>query len=105
MKSGLSLGIWMGLIPIQRPKSVSKSGAALGVEVDGKAFAGFPTPSRKLEFYSKTLKDWKWPEYAIPGYIKSHVHSDDIDVSAGEMLLLPTFRLPTLIHTRSGNAK
>ena len=24
---------------------------------------------------------------------------------AGEMLLLPTFRLPTLIHTRSGNAK
>jgi anaerobic selenocysteine-containing dehydrogenase len=51
------------------------------------------------------LKDWKWPEYAIPGYIKSHVHPDNIDVNAGEMLLLPTFRLPTLIHTRSGNAK
>ena len=31
--------------------------------------------------------------------------SDNIDVNAGEMLLLPTFRLPTLIHTRSGNAK
>jgi anaerobic selenocysteine-containing dehydrogenase len=86
-------------------KIVSKNGAVLGVEVDGKACVGFPTPSRKLEFYSKTIKDWKWPEYAIPGYIKSHVHPDNIDLNAGEMLLLPTFRLPTLIHTRSGNAK
>jgi anaerobic selenocysteine-containing dehydrogenase len=84
---------------------VVKNGVALGVEIDGKACAGFPTPSRKLEFYSKTLKDWSWPEYAIPGYIKSHVHPDNIDFNAGEMLLLPTFRLPTLIHTRSGNAK
>jgi anaerobic selenocysteine-containing dehydrogenase len=86
-------------------KIVSKNGAVLGVEVDGKACVGFPTPSRKLEFYSKTIKNWKWPEYAIPGYIKSHVHPDNIDLDAGEMLLLPTFRLPTLIHTRSGNAK
>ncbi len=84
---------------------ISKDGAILGVEVDGKACAGFPTPSRKLEFFSKTLKDWKWAEYSIPGYIKSHVHQDNIDVNAGEMLLLPTFRLPTLIHTRSGNSK
>ena len=36
---------------------IAKNGAVLGVEVDGKACAGFPTPSRKLEFYSKTLKD------------------------------------------------
>ena len=86
-------------------KLISKNGAVLGVDIDGKACAGFPTPSRKLEFYSKTLKDWKWPEYAIPGYIKSHVHPENIDLNAGEMLLLPTFRLPTLIHTRSGNAK
>ncbi len=86
-------------------KLVSKNGAVLGVEVDGKACVGFPTPSRKLEFFSKTIKDWKWPEHAIPGYIKSHVHPDNIDINAGEMLLLPTFRLPTLIHTRSGNAK
>ncbi|MBI2532748.1 MAG: molybdopterin-dependent oxidoreductase, partial [Deltaproteobacteria bacterium] len=84
---------------------ISKNGAVLGVEVDGKACAGFPTPSRKLEFFSKTLKDWKWAEYSIPGYIKSHVHQDNFDVNAGEMLLLPTFRLPTLIHTRSGNSK
>ncbi len=84
---------------------VAKNGAVLGVEIDGKACVGFPTPSRKLEFFSKTIKDWKWPEHAIPGYIKSHVHPDNIDINAGEMLLLPTFRLPTLIHTRSGNAK
>lgn len=84
---------------------ISKNGVVLGVEVDGAACAGFPTPSRRLEFYSKTLKDWKWPEHAIPGHIKSHVHPDNIDINANEMLLLPTFRLPTLIHTRSGNAK
>ena len=35
-------------------------------------------------------------EHAIPGYIKSHVHPDSIDLNAGEMLLLPTFRLPTV---------
>jgi len=86
-------------------KVVAKNGAALGVEIDGAAVVGFPTPSRKLEFFSKTIKEWKWPEHAIPGYIKSHVHPDNIDIHAGEMLLLPTFRLPTLIHTRSGNAK
>ena len=28
-----------------------------------------------------------------------------MDAARGEMVLLPTFRLPTLIHTRSGNAK
>jgi anaerobic selenocysteine-containing dehydrogenase len=76
-----------------------------GVVVDGVARRGFPTPSRKLEFFSKTLKDWKWPEHAVPGYIRSHVHWSHVDRARGEMVLLPTFRLPTLIHTRSGNAK
>ena len=28
-----------------------------------------------------------------------------LDRDRGEMALLPTFRLPTLIHTRSGNSK
>lgn len=84
---------------------IARNGAALGVEVDGKARVGFPTPSRKLEFYSETLKDWKWPEHRFPGYIKSHVHPSHIDADKGEMLLLPTFRLPTLIHSRSANAK
>ena len=84
---------------------VNKKGKTTGVEIDGCARVGFPTPSRKLEFYSKTLKDWRWPEHSIPGYIKSHVHREEIDRERGEVLLLPTFRLPTLIHTRSGNAK
>jgi len=76
-----------------------------GVVVDGVPRTGFPTPSKKLEFFSKTLKEWKWPEHAVPGYIRSHVHWSNIDRAKGEMVLLPTFRLPTLIHTRSGNAK
>jgi hypothetical protein len=86
-------------------KVITKSGQAVGVEIDGGPAVGFPTPSRKLEFFSKTLKDWGWPEQAVPGYIRSHVHRSRIDRERGEMVLLPTFRLPTLIHTRSGNAK
>ena len=34
-------------------KVISRGGAAIGVEIDGDACAGFPTPSRKLEFYSQ----------------------------------------------------
>ena len=86
-------------------KIISRGGAAIGVEIDGTPYIGFPTPSRKLELFSQTLKDWKWPEHAMPGYIKSHVSRDVIDIEKNEMLLLPTFRLPTLIHTRSGNSK
>ena len=84
---------------------VNKGGQAVGVEIDGRRHLGFPTPSRKLEFFSKTLKAWKWPEQAVPNYIRSHVHWSNLDRAKGEMVLLPTFRLPTLIHTRSGNAK
>ena len=86
-------------------KVVTRGGQAVGVEVDGAARLGFPTPSRKLEFFSRTLKEWKWPEQAVPGYVRSHVHWAGLDRARGEMVLLPTFRLPTLIHTRSGNAK
>lgn len=84
---------------------ISKDGHVIGVETGGDAVAGFGTPSRKLEFFSPTLKAWHWPEYAVPAYIKSHVHRDHIDHAKSEYVLLPTFRLPTLIHTRSGNAK
>ena len=66
---------------------------------------GFPTPSRKLELYSQTLADWGWPEYATPTWIPSHVHWEDLDLSGDERILLPTFRIPTLIHTRSANSK
>jgi len=86
---------------------VIKDGKAIAVLVDGKPKVGFPTPSGKLEFFSPTLYEWGWKEleYPIPWVIKSHVHPDHIDITKGEMLLLPTFRLPTLIHTRSANAK
>lgn len=81
-------------------------GRPIGIQLeDGSIVAGFPTPSRRLEFYSTTLRDWGWPEYAIPTYIHSHVHPSKIDRSKNEAVLLSTFRLPTLIHTRSGNAK
>jgi anaerobic selenocysteine-containing dehydrogenase len=86
---------------------IRKDGTAVGVEIKNGKFLGFLTASRKLEFYSKTLRDWRWGwgEQAILGYIRSHVHWSEIDRSKGEMLLLPTFWLPTLIHSRSGNAK
>ena len=83
----------------------SKDGKNLAIEMDGKPVVGFPTPSMKNEFFSQTMVDWKWPEYAIPTYIKSHIHNEKLDKSKGEYVLLPTFRLPTLIHSRSGNAK
>ena len=77
-----------------------------GVELeDGSRRVGFPTPTGKLEFYSATLRDWGFGDVALPSYLRSHVHWRELDESAGEMTLLPTFRLPTLIHTRSGNAK
>jgi anaerobic selenocysteine-containing dehydrogenase len=64
---------------------------------------GFKTPSGRLEFFSKTMRDWNWPDQTLPDYIESHVHPSRLE--AGEFLLVPTFRLPTLVHTRSGNAK
>jgi len=51
------------------------------------------------------MVDWNWEEYAIPTYIKSHIHPEKLDKEKGEYVLVPTFRLPTLIHSRSGNAK
>jgi anaerobic selenocysteine-containing dehydrogenase len=75
----------------------------VGVNVDGKILRGFPTPSGRLEFYSKTLADWGWHEYAVPAYIKSHVHPDTLNPD--QTVLISTFRLPVQIHTRSANAK
>jgi anaerobic selenocysteine-containing dehydrogenase len=84
---------------------ISGPSGAVGVMIEGSAYAGFNTPSRRLEFYSRTMSEWHWPENTLPGYIRSHVHWSNIDATKGEMVLVPTFRLPTLIHTRSGNAK
>ena len=107
---------------------ITKHGKPVGVVVDGKPVVGYNTPSRKLEIFSKTMSDWNWPEFALPEYCRSHIHSSaraqsigaphgDFDPvhmptvdwpkdAHGEVYtLLPIFRLPNLIHTRSGNAK
>jgi len=107
---------------------VTRSGKAIGVMVNDRPVAGYNTPSRKLEIFAKTLADWKWPEFALPEYCRSHIHrsaqeaslgtpSGDFDAEhipvvewprearGGVYTLLPIFRLPNLIHSRSGNAK
>jgi anaerobic selenocysteine-containing dehydrogenase len=113
---------------LQPDGTLKKDEKTIGVEVGKQALTGHATPSKKLELYSQTMADWKWPEFALPSYIRSHVHPDVLRLNKGESLpgfddeaiptvewpehargpvymLLPTFRLPTLIHTRSGNAK
>ena len=97
----------LGGLKIDLDQRIQKDEKVIGVMVDGKPKIGVGTPSRKFEFFSPTLSEWGWPEkeYTIPWPLKSHVHPDNIDIGKGEMLLLPNFRLPTLIHTRSANAK
>jgi anaerobic selenocysteine-containing dehydrogenase len=97
----------LGGLQIDLEQRILKDDKVIGVMIDGKAKAGVGTPSRKFEFFSPTMHEWGWPEkdYTIPWPLKSHVHPDNIDIGKGEMLLLPNFRLPTLIHTRSANAK
>lgn len=81
------------------------NGKIAGVQLsDGEVVQGFPTPSCKQEIYSTTMKEWGWPEYTTPGYIKSHIHWENMK-EENEICLVPTFRLPTLIHSRSGNSK
>ncbi|TAH34382.1 MAG: formate dehydrogenase [Planctomycetota bacterium] len=75
----------------------------LYAQVDGGQPKGFGTPSKKLEFFSPTMVEWGHEDQALPGYVQSHVHPSRL--AHNEMVLVPTFRLPTLIHTRSGNAK
>ncbi|GAC1666029.1 MAG: molybdopterin-dependent oxidoreductase [Candidatus Dormibacteraceae bacterium] len=91
------------IVPVPTPEPDADGRRAVGVEVDGRILRGFPTPSGRLEFYSSTLAAWGWPEHAIPGYIKSHVHPDQLDKD--QMVLIATFRVPIQIHTRSANSK
>ncbi|MBI2838747.1 MAG: molybdopterin-dependent oxidoreductase [Acidobacteria bacterium] len=107
---------------------LEKDGKPVGINIRGERVVGFNTPSRKLELYSSVVAAWKWPDQALPEHVKSHVHpaaiaraagreAPDFDAAAmpsvewmaeacGDVYcLLPIFRLPTLIHTRSGNAK
>ena len=82
-----------------------RDGTIVGVDVDGVAMRGFGSPSKKLEWWSSTMHEWGWEDEAIPTYLKTHVYWRDLDLGGNERILLPIFRLPTLIHTRSGNAK
>jgi anaerobic selenocysteine-containing dehydrogenase len=93
----------VNIVPMGAPEPDPTGRRPVGVRIDGIVRRGFPTPSGKLEFYSGTLADWGWREQAVPGYIRSHIHPDTID--ADQMVLISTFRLPTQIHTRGGNAK
>ncbi len=104
-------------VPMPGPFKNAQGKVRAGVVVEGAAVKGWPTPSGKLEFFSTTLRDWGWPEYAIPIYprndaerkqmphIVSQVHFKTIDFARNEFILLPTFRLPMLIHSRTNGAK
>jgi anaerobic selenocysteine-containing dehydrogenase len=76
-----------------------------GPTIDGETKTGFDSPSGKLEWWSETMDEWGWQEESIPTYVKTHVYWRDMDMAGNERILLPIFRLPTLIHTRSGNSK
>jgi anaerobic selenocysteine-containing dehydrogenase len=91
------------IVPMGSPEPDAEGRRPVGVRVDGEILRGFPTPSGRLEFYSRTLAEWGWPENALPTYIKSHVHRDRLDPD--QRVLISTFRLPVQIHTRSANAK
>jgi anaerobic selenocysteine-containing dehydrogenase len=91
------------VVPQPTPEVDAEGRRPVGVELDGRVRRGFPTPSGRLEFYSRTLAEWGWPEYALPAYIRSHVHPANLE--EGQVVLIPTFRLPVQIHTRSANAK
>ncbi|MBM3139016.1 MAG: formate dehydrogenase [Chloroflexi bacterium] len=103
-KEGLSPFDYMrkyGVFEVRQPGSPALHEQA---GADG-APQGFRTPSKKLEFYSSTLRDWGWPELAYPVAVDSQVSRSKFNHARHEYALLPTFRLPTLIHTRSANAK
>jgi anaerobic selenocysteine-containing dehydrogenase len=88
----------------------------VGVQYEGKLVEGFETPSKKLDFYVDWMKEWGWPEYAIPMYPKNeeqkkkyvHVTSQVNHIYMKEpnaFALNPIFRLAYNIHTRSINSK
>jgi anaerobic selenocysteine-containing dehydrogenase len=90
-------------VPVPTPDPDREGRRPVGVALDGAVLRGFPTPSGRLEVWSRTLAEWGWPEHALPTYIRSHVHPDVL--GADRMVLIPTFRVPIQIHTRSANAK
>ena len=91
------------VVPVPVPDGDDDGRRFAGVRVNGDVKRGFPTPSGRLEFYSRTLAEWGWPEYSIPTYFRSHVHPANLNQD--QTVLISTFRLPVQIHTRSANSK
>ena len=91
------------IVPMPLPDGDAEGRRFAGVRVNGTVKRGFPTPSGRLEFFSRTLAEWGWPEYSIPTYFASHVHPDNLEND--QTILISTFRLPVQIHTRSANSK
>ena len=91
------------IVPIGSPDPDTEGRRLVGIKDGDEIRRGFPTPSGRLEFYSRTLADWGWHNESIPVYIKSHVHRENL--SEDQTILISTFRLPVQIHTRSANAK
>ncbi|MDT5060532.1 MAG: hypothetical protein QOH63_991 [Acidobacteriota bacterium] len=91
------------IVPISSPDPDEEGRRLAGIKVDDLILRGFPTPSGRLEFYSRTLALWGWHEESIPTYIKSHIHPENL--AEDQTVLISTFRLPVQIHTRSANAK
>lgn len=91
------------IVPMAAPEPDDQGRRPVGVRIDGAVRRGFPTPSGRLEFYSRTLADWGWRDQAVPRYERSHVHPEAM--APDQLVLISTFRLPTQIHTRGGNAK
>src|SRR5206468_8178746 len=83
------------VVPVPSPDGDAEGRRLCGVKIDGECKRGFPTPSGKLEFFSRTLTDWGWHEYALPTYIRSHVHPDNLEPD--QTILISTFRLPIQI--------
>jgi len=91
------------VVPAGTPEPDAQGRRPVGVLVDGIVRRGFPTPSGRLEFYSRTLAEWGWREDALPGYRRSHIHPSVLEPD--QLVHISTFRLPVQIHTRGGNAK
>ena len=76
------------------PPLIGEAGS-VGVRLDdGSRVAGWLTPSRRLELWSDSVASFGWPEHAAPTYIESHVSRRNVDLAAGQRVLVPTFRLP-----------
>src|SRR5206468_7531677 len=56
----LSAEALLGATIDSHEQTVSKDGCAIGVVVKGVPVTGFPTTSRRLEFYARTLVEWGW---------------------------------------------